>query len=390
MSRNHRSIRFALILAAAAVAGAVLGAKHYAQSTECTDGPARRLGAWNPAMRSGVKSAFHEIAWGTRVLEGFDRASRQWEVAYHAACTKHDAAKLACLDRALDRMRGLATSLAGVSDAKTMPDAPAGQPSQLAPRITAPWEVAALGADCEPVVDPHAQLASVAAALAAGDLGGAEAMIATARDRAIDIYGDQHPELAAFDDVLADVLRSRGKLRAALGLAEQSEHLRVAAFGASDPRVAASLYHRALVHLEGGAIGLAEKDLHRAQAIGGNPNELYAALAACDLARGDRDSARDHLAKTTAPAPAPPPPYRDTLTPAMIVAIATSPDQFATALDHLANEPNRTALAAALGLAKSNDIRSGQAARTAVQLYLAMPELDRAELPLAQELAKKP
>ena len=63
---------------------------------------------------------------------------------------------------------------------------------------------------------------------------------------------------------------------------------------------------------------------------------------------------------------------------------------FATALAHLSNEPNRTALAAALGLAQCNDPRAGQAARTAVQLFLAMPELDRAQLPLARDLAKKP
>jgi len=48
------------------------------------------------------------------------------------------------------------------------------------------------------------------------------------------------------------------------------------------------------------------------------------------------------------------------------------------------------ALAAALGLAQCNDPRAGQAARTAVQLFLAMPELDRAQLPLARDLAKKP
>ncbi len=62
-------------------------------------------------------------------------------------------------------------------------------------------------------------------------------------------------------------------------------------------------------------------------------------------------------------------------------------DHFAAALAKAGNEPTRTALDAAIGLAQSSDPRAPQAARTAVALYQAMPELGRATYPLIAKLA---
>ncbi|MEO8550842.1 MAG: tetratricopeptide repeat protein, partial [Kofleriaceae bacterium] len=93
--------------------------------------------------------------------------------------------------------------------------------------------------------------------------------------------------------------------------------------------------------------------------------------------------------------------YKPRMDPALVVAIAQAwfdggtrgkevADLFWSALANLGNEPNRTALDAAFGLAQCEDPRAGQAARTAISLYQAMPQLGRAGMPLVQELAKKP
>lgn len=429
MSRNHRSIRYALILAAAAIVGAVLGAQHFAKSKECGDGPARRLGAWNTALRSGVKAGLGGAPWSANVIAALDEASAKWEASYRGVCRAkgpHHDARMQCLDRTLDRLRALATALAGTSD-RTMSDAPAAQPTSLdaAARLAAPSQVEALPmasfcettetVEPEPPGDPHAAIRVAARALERGDVTTAATTIQAARDRALALFGDRHVELASYDDMLADVDRARGRLRAALTLHDRSEQLRALAYGPEDRSVATTAYHRALTLLEGGELGNAERATHQALAIvtkalgDSSPElgELYATLAAIDVARGDQDSAHEHQARAvqldpsliqrTKPAePANP----SASSPAMIVAIATAQlaasdhagpaELFATALAHLSNEPNRTALAAALGLAQCSDPRAGQAARTAVQLFLSMPELDRAQLPLAQELAKKP
>lgn len=426
MSRNHRSIRYALILAAAAIVGAVLGAQHVASSKACSDGPARRLGAWNTALRSGVRAGLAGVPWSANVIAALDDASAKWEASYRVVCkaeSPHREVRMQCLDRTLGRLRRLATSLAGTSD-RTMPDAPAGQPASLdaAGRLAAPSQVEALPlaracettdtAEPEPPADPHAALVAATRALERGDLTGAATTIRAARDRAIDLFGDRHVELASYDDVLADVERARGKLRAARALHDQSEQLRTLTYGPEDRSVATSNYHRALTLLEGGELGNAERAVHQALALRGKSlgttspelGELYATLAAIDAARGDPDSAREHAAEAAQLDPSlatravPLDPAASA--PAMVVTLATAQlaagdhekpaALFATALAHLSNEPNRTALAATLGLAQCNDPRAGQAARTAVQLFLAMPELDRAQLPLARDLAKKP
>jgi hypothetical protein len=63
---------------------------------------------------------------------------------------------------------------------------------------------------------------------------------------------------------------------------------------------------------------------------------------------------------------------------------------FDGAIAHSSNAPNRTSLAAAVYLAQCDDPRAGQAARTAISLYQAMPQLGRSEMPLMQERSKLP
>jgi hypothetical protein len=91
--------------------------------------------------------------------------------------------------------------------------------------------------------------------------------------------------------------------------------------------------------------------------------------------------------------------YRAELDPTITVAIArawfaggervTAADLFATALAQAGEEPNRTALAAAVGLAQCDDPRAGQAARIAISLLQAMPELGRTVMPLMQQIANR-
>ena len=92
--------------------------------------------------------------------------------------------------------------------------------------------------------------------------------------------------------------------------------------------------------------------------------------------------------------------YHAGLDPAMTIAIAQSwlaagervksAALFATALADTGNEPSRTALDAAVGLAQCDDPRAQQAARTAIALLQAMPELGRNVMPLLQRLGKQP
>jgi tetratricopeptide (TPR) repeat protein len=304
--------------------------------------------------------------------------------------------------------------------------------------------------------------------LALGDSTAALATLTRARDRVITAFGDRHPELALYDDKLAAANRARGKLRTALALHDQSLALRTSAFGSDDRSVATSLYHRAQTELEAGDVAKAEHSLHAALAIrtrvfgatSARLGELYAALGACEIARGQGDAARDYFAQALrldprlAPALIGPrvdaddkvdvdiPPlapgeplsldragalvarqrqllaarapgelgpiatslhdrYRLELDPALTVLVAraqfTAGDHteavanlFSAALDHSSNEPNRTALEAAFGLAQCDDPRAGQAARTAISLYQAMPQLGRSGMALMQDRAKLP
>jgi eukaryotic-like serine/threonine-protein kinase len=182
--------------------------------------------------------------------------------------------------------------------------------------------------------------------------------------------------------------------------------------------------------------------------------ELYAALGACDLARDDHDGARDHFAQALrldprlAPALLGPrsdaddklddsiPPlaaeeplsidraaalvalqhrstdaasiakslhdrWRPDLDAELTVLVGRAmfaagdrstllANLFDGAIAHSGNEPSRTSLAAAVYLAQCDDPRAGQAARTAISLFQAMPQLGRAEMPLMQERSKLP
>ena len=93
--------------------------------------------------------------------------------------------------------------------------------------------------------------------------------------------------------------------------------------------------------------------------------------------------------------------WRPELDPALTILVARAlftagdhgtpiANMFAGALASSSDEPNRTALEAAFGLAQCDDPRAGQAARTAISLYQAMPQLGRSGMPLMQERAKLP
>ncbi|HEY6036564.1 MAG TPA: tetratricopeptide repeat protein, partial [Kofleriaceae bacterium] len=93
--------------------------------------------------------------------------------------------------------------------------------------------------------------------------------------------------------------------------------------------------------------------------------------------------------------------WRPDLDPALTILVARAlftagqrgtpvANMFAGALASSSDEPNRTALEAAFGLAQCDDPRAGQAARTAISLYQAMPQLGRSGMPLMQERAKLP
>ncbi|MEO8841297.1 MAG: protein kinase [Kofleriaceae bacterium] len=273
--------------------------------------------------------------------------------------------------------------------------------------------------------------------LALGDSPAAQQLLTKARDRVIGVFGDRHPELALYDDKLAAAARARGRLRDALALHDHSAQLRIAAFGAEDRAVSTSLYHRAETELEAGELGKAEHSLHAAIAIrehvygATSPRlgELWAAIGEVQVARDDAAGAHDYLAKAAqldprlarnadqvpplAPdellsteraqallhAPEIHARYRADLDPAITVAIARawfaggehvkSAELFATALAHAGEEPNRTALDAAIGLSQCDDPRAAQAARTAISLFQAMPELGRAQMPLMQQIANR-
>ena len=88
-----------------------------------------------------------------------------------------------------------------------------------------------------------------------------------AYDRVRTALGYRHPELALYLDQLAAAKRTRGKLRDALAVHEESLLLRMSAFGKDDRSVATSLFHRAQTRLEAGDTSGAISDLQRAREI---------------------------------------------------------------------------------------------------------------------------
>ena len=170
LKRDHRRVRFAMILAGTAVVGAGLGAwTMYRPSADaCADAPVHRTAVWNASTRAGVKAGLGTAPWAARTLDALDAASRGWEISYRSVCeatrvhgSQSDALlqlRMRCLDRNLDRLGALAAALAGPKEGRALPDSPAGEakyaldPAALA---AAPSAVIALpaAAECETLAD---------------------------------------------------------------------------------------------------------------------------------------------------------------------------------------------------------------------------------------------
>jgi len=174
LKRDHRRVRFGVVIACTAVVGASLGAwtMHRGNAVDpCGDAATRRGLVWNESVRNGVKAGLAGAPWSGRTIAAFDEASRAWETSYRNVCEatrvhggQSDALlqlRMRCLDRNLDRLGALAAALAGPKDAHGVPDAPTGEASaslDAAARVAAPTAVVALPspAECETSSDASA------------------------------------------------------------------------------------------------------------------------------------------------------------------------------------------------------------------------------------------
>jgi hypothetical protein len=184
-----------------------------------------------------------------------------------------------------------------------------------------------------------------------------------ARDRAL---REHAPDLATYDDALAAGLRARGRLRDA-----HRYHRESLALGETAP----ALIARARTEIEGGELRAAFSDLARARELGGTIDQPLADAAA---------AARDvpgwvhagPLAARAVPLHVP----RDA-DPALAVEVAeqlgdghAATSVLTAAVAQLGNEPTRTALRIYVDLARTGNV---QAARAAISVYQALPELER-------------
>jgi hypothetical protein len=184
-----------------------------------------------------------------------------------------------------------------------------------------------------------------------------------ARDRAL---REHDRDLPAYDDALAAAFRARGRLRDA-----HRYHRESLAAGETPPRLIA----RAETEIEGGELRAAFADLAKARDLGGDITDplVEASAAARDLP--------DWVQRQRPPArPLRPRPPRDA-DPALLVEFAehvtdahVATEILTAAAAQLGNEPTRTALRIYIDLARSGNV---QAARAAISVYQALPELER-------------
>jgi hypothetical protein len=183
-----------------------------------------------------------------------------------------------------------------------------------------------------------------------------------ARDRAL---REHDHDLPAYDDALAAAFRARGRLRDA-----HRYHRESLAAGETPARLIA----RAQTEIEGGELRAAFADLAKARDLGGDITDplVEASAAARDLP--------DWVIRQRPPArPARPRPPSDA-DPALIADFAEHVDAHAAtalltaAAAQLGNEPTRTALRIYIDLARGGNV---QAARAAISVYQALPELER-------------
>ena len=168
-------------------------------------------------------------------------------------------------------------------------------------------------------------------------------LLRDARDRALRAVGDHDPRLAPFDDALAAGLRARGRIRDAMRYHRESIAL---------GETPAALLARARTEIEGGELRPAFADLHRAGELGGDTRAVLG--EAIGAARDVPEWA------TGEPAAAP----------------ALTAAQASAAVGDLGNEPTRTALRVYITLARGGNV---QAARAAISVYQALPELARTD-----------
>ena len=168
-------------------------------------------------------------------------------------------------------------------------------------------------------------------------------LLQDARDRALRAVGAKDPRLAPFDDALATGLAARGRIRHAMRYHRESIAL---------DETPGALVARARTEIEGGELHAAFADLHRASELGGDTGAVLG--EAIGAARDVPDWAKG------APVVAPP---------------LTAAEARAAVAD-LGNEPTRTALRVYIALARTGNV---QAARAAISVYQALPELARTD-----------
>jgi len=189
-------------------------------------------------------------------------------------------------------------------------------------------------------------------ALARGDADTARQRLTEARDALLPLVGDEHPFLAPIELAFGAAESMRGNLRSAL------THDNRAVLMAP---TAETLLARAATYLEAGDIANARRDATRARELGAtrDANRLLGDIL---TANGNADEAKAYYDLAGLP-PSPPP------------RLPSAPADLAARAKALPNEPSRTALALWIALAKAT--QDPQAARAAISLYQAMPQLGR-------------
>jgi tetratricopeptide (TPR) repeat protein len=247
------------------------------------------------------------------------------------------------------------------------------------------------------VIDEQLEPARGDLLLELGDTTNALALYQRVYDRVLRAHGDNHPVLADAIDKLAAAKREQGKLRDAMRLHDRAIDLRVAAFGASDIRVAHALLERAKTLSEAGELAAARRDLDAAARLGVTPvtraavfdgpltvtnAPLLAARVRELVAAHQLDAARTLAADMRSRLLPDRNPKLAAEVGAALLAVGdrtAAAAILAKAAAMLGNEPSRTALQVFVHLARASDANAAQAARTAISLYQAMPQLDRAD-----------
>jgi hypothetical protein len=168
-------------------------------------------------------------------------------------------------------------------------------------------------------------------------------LLQDARDRALRAVGAKDPRLAPFDDALAVGLAARGRIRDAMRYHRES-----IALGETPAALAA----RARTEIEGGELHAAFADLQRASELGGDIGAVLGEAVG---------AARDVPNWATA---------KPLVAPPLTAAEAQA------AVADLGEEPTRTALRVYIALARTGNV---QAARAAISVYQALPELARTD-----------